>query len=72
MFPTSSKSLLCAGGNTVHWNKEGKRKYTLHVSLQVFSTFPMWYVVLTQDEWQLMLVFLAVRAGDGDSACIFY
>lgn len=61
-----------AGGNTVHWNKEGENKYLLHISLQVFSAFTIWHVILTQDQWQLMLIFLAVNIGNEDSAYIFY
>lgn len=71
-FPIPATVCPCAGGNTVHWNKEGKSKYLLHVSLQVFSAFTIWHVILTQDQWQLMLVFLAVNLGDEVSAYIFY
>lgn len=71
-FPVPGTVCPCAGGNTVHRNKEGKSKYLLHVSLQVLSAFAIWRVSLTQDQWQLMLVFLAVNLGGEDSVYVFY
>lgn len=71
-FPVAQTACPSAGGNTVHWNKKGKSKQLSHVSLQVFSTVTIWHVILTQDRWQMMLVFLAVNLGDENSAYIFY
>lgn len=71
-FPIPATVCPRAGGNTVHWNKEGENKYLLCISLQVFSAFTIWHVILTQDQRQLMLIFLAVNVGNEDSAYIFY
>lgn len=62
-FPVPATVSPCAGRSTVHWNKESESKYLLHVRLQVFSTFLIWHVISTQDQRQLMLVFLAVNLG---------